>query len=244
MMRFSVLAVFAAAFGIAFATVASAQSLDIRNPTPLVAGENRGTLDNMVGPQYWLISCHKGKLNIAVHFTSMGLFGNPTTTTIEIVLHEANGKVLGSRPLTSTGQGATLNWPGTCASVSTITLELRPTGSNLVRAGGDYSIVVDGDAVDYGRAGAGGDPIVGTYAVMVCAPDFQCDSSLAIHFAPDGSVRLTDGHSGKWAVFDPDAKIYSVVIGPDRYSLKLIPGRGLFGTNDLSVPVFQAVRPN
>jgi hypothetical protein len=33
-----------------------------------------------------------------------------------------------------------------------------------------------------------------------------------------------------------------VVIGGDRWSLKLVPGRGLFGTNDLSVPIFQAVR--
>jgi hypothetical protein len=32
-------------------------------------------------------------------------------------------------------------------------------------------------------------------------------------------------------------------MGGDRWSLKLVPGRGLFNTNDLSVVVFQSVRP-
>jgi len=31
-------------------------------------------------------------------------------------------------------------------------------------------------------------------------------------------------------------------MGQDRWSLKLVPGRGLFNTSDLSVVVFQAVR--
>ncbi|MGA3213235.1 MAG: hypothetical protein ABSD20_18175, partial [Terriglobales bacterium] len=82
----------------------------------------------------------------------------------------------------------------------------------------------------------------GSYAVMVCAPDFDCQSSLAIRFAANGTVQTTDGHSGTWKVFDPDAMIYSVVMGQDRWSLKLVPGRGLFNTSDLSVVVFQAVR--
>jgi hypothetical protein len=244
--RFLALLVAVAAFGALLPAPVSAQSLDIRNPAPLVAGENHGTVDSMVGPQYWLIRCHKGAVHISLRFNSMGLFGNPTTATIQEVLHEANGKVLGSRVVTSPGQMVQNDWPGTCSSKSTMIVELRPPGNSLVRTGGDYSLTVDGDGVDYagGAAAAGPDRIVGTYSVMVCAPDFDCQSSLAAHFAADGSVRLTDGHAGTWSAFDPDSQIYTVVIGRDRYSLKLIPGRGLFGTNDLSVPIFQAVRPN
>jgi hypothetical protein len=78
---------------------------------------------------------------------------------------------------------------------------------------------------------------------MVCAPDFDCQGSLAIHFDDNGTVRTTDGHTGTWTLFDPDSLIYSVVIGADRWSLKLVPGRGLFNSNDLSVVVFQSVRP-
>jgi len=235
-----------AAFGALFQAPASAQSLDIRNATPLVAGENHGTVDSMVGSQYWLIRCHKGAVHISLRFTSMGLFGNATAATIQEVLHQGNGKVLASRVVTSPGQMVQNDWPGTCDSKSTMIVELRPPANTLVRRGGDFSLTVDGDGVDYagGGAAAGPDRIVGTYAVMVCAPDFDCQNSLAAHFAADGSVRLTDGHTGTWVVFDPDSLIYTVVIGHDRYSLKLVPGRGLFGTNDLSVPIFQAVRPN
>jgi hypothetical protein len=238
--------VFAAAIVTASHYPAAAQSLDIRNPAPLVAGENHGTVDNMVGPQYWSFHYRKGKANVSIHFSSMGLFGNPTTTTIQVVMHSGDGKVWGSRPLTSNGQVAQQDWPGTFKGPGTAIVELRPTGSNLVRAGGDYSITVDGDGVDFAGAGAtpGRDMIVGTYAVMVCAPDFDCQNSLAARFSADGTVRLTDGHNGSWSVFDPDARIYSVVIGQDRYSMKLVPGRGLFNTSDLSVVVFQAVRPD
>ena len=91
---------------------------------------------------------------------------------------------------------------------------------------------------------AGADPIVGTYSVMVCAPDFDCQGSLAIRFAPDGTVQTTDGHRGGWTVFDPAGRIYSVVMGPDRWSLQLVPGRGLYNPNDLQVVIFQSVRPH
>ncbi|MGD0142755.1 MAG: hypothetical protein ABSC92_06330 [Rhizomicrobium sp.] len=237
-----------AAVAALFQSSASAQSLDIRNPTPLVAGENHGTVDSMVGPQFWSFKYHKGKANVAIRFTSMALFGNAMTTSVLVVLHSGNGAVWGSKPLTSNGQVADQNWPGTFKTPGTAIVEIRPPGNSLVRSGGDYSITVDGPAVDFSGGGAGAmpgrDAIVGTYAVMVCAPDFDCQNSLAAHFAADGSVALTDGHTGTWTVFDPDSHIYSVVIGQDRYSMKLVPGRGLFNTSDLSVVVFQAVRPN
>ena len=234
------------AVAVAICGQAGAQSLDIRNPTPLSPGENHGTVDSMVGPQYWSFKYHKGKANISIRFASMGLFGNAQTTTITVVMHAGNGAVWGSKPLTSNGQAADQHWPGTFKEAGMGIIELRPPGNSLVRSGGDYSIVEDGDAADFSGAGAmpGRDPIAGTYAVMVCAPDFNCDTSLAAHFSADGSVRLTDGHAGTWAVFDPDGRIYTVDIGRDHYSMKLVPGRGLFNTNDLDVVVFQAVRPN
>jgi hypothetical protein len=223
-----------------------AQSLDSRNPTPVRAGENRGTVDNMIGAQYWSIACHAGKVNIMVSFASMGLFGSPQTTTMGITLHDATGKALGSQTLTSNGKTAQLTWPGSCKDRTTFTLELRPPGGMaLVRAGGDYSISANGDGVEFPAATAAGvDKVVGTYAVMQCAADFDCQNGLAIRFLADGTVKLTDGHNGRWTLFDPASMVYAIVIGPDRYSLKLAPGRGLFNTNDLATPIFQAVRPN
>jgi len=232
-----------AALAAAFAGAASAQSLDPGRPTPLAPGENRGVIDNMVGAQYWSFKYRKGAGRVSVRFTSMGLFGNRQTTTIQIVVRTPTGQVVEQRSLTSSGQVAELNMPGNFPGSGSYVLGVLPTGMALVRAGGDYSITVDGPAIDYaGVAAAGPERIAGTYSVMVCPPDFDCQASLAIRFAANGTVQTTDGHSGTWKVFDPDALIYSVVVGRDRWSLKLIPGRGLVGTNDPSVVVFQAVR--
>jgi hypothetical protein len=235
----------AIALAAVLAAPVSAQSLNIKAPTPLVAGDNRGTVDNMVGAQYWSFKYGAGKATIVVRFTSMGLFGNPRPGTINIVLHAADGKVFGTRSLTSSGKVAEDDWPGTFSSPGIAIVEIRSTDSNLVRNGGDYTIKIVGDAVNFaGARAAGPEQIVGTYAVMVCPPDFDCQGSLAARFMPDGTVATTDGHKGTWKIFDPGAMVYAVAIGKDRWSMKLVPGRGLFNTSDLSVVVFQSVRPN
>jgi hypothetical protein len=220
-----------------------AQSLNFKAPAPLLPGENHGTIDNQVGSHYWSFKYVKGAANITVSFTSMGLFGNPMPATIEVVLHNPDGKAFGTLPVTSNGRNARVSWPGTFTGPGTVIVELRTSGTGLVRNGGDYSLTVSGDGVDYaGAHAAGPEQIAGTYSVMVCAADFDCQNSLAARFDANGTVVTTDGHQGTWKVFDPNALIYSVVIGRNHWGMKLVPGRGLFNTNDLSVVVFQAVR--
>lgn len=221
-----------------------AQSLNVKSPTPLVAGENHGTVDTMVGSQFWIFHYQPGKATIHVSFNSMALFGNPQNATMQVVMRSPDGaQVYDTKSVTSSGKAAELNWPGEFSKAGAAILEFRPTGSTLVRGGGDYTVSITGPGANFaGAKAAGPEQIVGTYAVKVCAPDFDCQNDLAIRFGADGTVETTDGHKGTWKVFDPDALVYSVVIGKDRWSLKLIPGRGLFGTGDLAVPVFQAVR--
>ena len=104
-----------------------------KDPTPLVPGKRtRGTvLDNQVGSQYWSFRYVAGKANISVRLTSMGLFGNPTPATIEVVLHNPDGKVFGSRPLTSNAQarlprrtGQQDFWGATESQI----IEIKPSG--------------------------------------------------------------------------------------------------------------------
>ena len=236
-------------FLIGLAAPLSAQSLDPRAPAHLAPGENRGTLDCMVGPQYWSFKYSKGAGKLDVRFSSMGLFGNPTTATMNVTVSDVGHAWTFTKAVTSRGAAAVVDMPATFSEPGEAVVELATNGTCLVRAGGDYAITATGPAIAYSVAAVGSsapigrDRIVGTYSVMVCAPDFDCQSSLAIHFDDNGSVRTTDGHTGTWTVFDPDSRIYSVVMGGDRWSLKLVPGRGLFNTNDLSVVVFQSVRP-
>ncbi len=233
----------------ALAAPGYAQSLDPRAPTRLAPGENRGTLDCMVGPQYWSFKYHQGPGKLNVRFSSMGLLGNASTATMNVTISDVKHTWTVTRVLTSSGQAAVADMPATFSGPGEAVVELATNGTCLVRAGGDYAITASGAAIELGGGAAGSaaasgpDRIVGTYSVMVCAPDFDCQGSLAIRFDANGTVRTTDGHSGTWTVFDADSMVYSVVMGGDRWSLKLVPGRGLFNTSDLSVVVFQSVRP-
>jgi hypothetical protein len=113
----------------------------------------------------------------------------------------------------------------------------------LIRTGGDYTIAVQGPAIDFaGVRAPGPEQIVGTYAVKVCPADFDCSGSISARFAADGTVQTSDGHSGSGKGFDKDALIYTVVIGRDHWSLKLLPGRGLADVNNLSVASFQLLK--
>ncbi len=218
---------------------ARAQSLDVRQPAPLVAGENTGTVDSMVGPQFWAFHALHGSVTIAIRFASMGVLGSPATATIQVVLHNANGTVFGSQTVVSNGKPAELRWPGTFAKPTTAIIEIRPAGNTLVRTGGDYSIAVTG-AVSYaGAKAAGPERIAGTYQLMTCQPTFDCQT---VRFLPNGVVRAADGSTGTWTIFDPDALVYTVKIDQAVLTVKLAPGRGLMSTSDASIVVFQAIR--
>ena len=218
---------------------AQAQSLDSKHPTPLVAGENTGTVDSMVGPQFWSFQSGKGSALVIMRFGSMGLFGNATSATIQVVMHDTTGKTFGSETITSTGKPVEVKWPGTFGKPGIVVLEIRPATSSLVRTGGDYSLQVTG-AVSYANVKVPGpERIAGTYSLMVCPPTLDCQ---AVRFLPNGTVKAADGTAGTWSSFDPGALIYTVKIGTNQWSLKLVPGRGLVNAADTSSIVFQAVR--
>lgn len=218
---------------------AGAQSLDSKHPTPLVAGENTGTVDSMVGPQYWSFHTRTGSASIVVRFAAMGLFGNASASTIQVVLHDSTGKQFAAESVTSTGKPVEVSWPGKFPKPSTVILEIRPMGSSLVRTGGDYSVQVNGAVAFSNAKPPGPERIAGTYSLMVCPPTLDCQ---ATRFFPDGSVKTADGTTGTWTSFDPQALIYTVKIGSNQWSLKLIPGRGLVDTANTSGIIFQAVR--
>src|ERR1700685_1323332 len=101
---------------------AAAQSLDPKHPAPLLAGENTGTIDSMVGPQFWSFDSLKGSGVITVRFGSVGLFGNATSATIQVVMHDTAGKTFGSETITSNGKPVEVKWPGTFAKGGIVVL--------------------------------------------------------------------------------------------------------------------------
>src|SRR5271165_6601641 len=112
------------AFLIVLAAPAYAQSLDSRSPTRLTPGENRGTLDCMVGPQYWSFKYNKGTGKLNVRFSSMGLFGNPTTATINVTISDLHHTWTATRALTSSGPAAVVDMPATFTEPGEAVVEL------------------------------------------------------------------------------------------------------------------------
>jgi hypothetical protein len=233
------LAVATAAVLLSLPSAAGAQSLDPKHPAALMAGENTGTVDSVVGPQFWMFHTRKGSAKITVRFGAMGLFGNASASTIQVVLHDSTGKQFAAESITSTGKPVEVSWPGTFPKPSTVILEIRPAMSSLIRTGGDYSIQVTG-AVDFTNVKVPGpERIVGTYNLMSCPPNLDCQ---ATRFFPDGSVKTASGATGTWTSFDPQTLVYTVKIASYQWSVKLIPGRGLVDAADTTKLIFQAVR--
>ena len=216
------------------ATFASAQSLKPEDPAPLQAGINKGTVDNFVGTQYWYFLGGPGAVTVAVRFKSMGVLGNPMRTPVTFTLYDEKKTWKASKVLTSEKTSSEATFPGKLDKKMKVLLSVAPPTGGLVRSGGDYEVEVTG-VVQFEKAKSTQDPIIRTYASKL-------NDWGATKFLADGTVQASDGSTGTWKAFDPENRIYTVVISGDRLSLRYLPGRGLVQVDDPSLLVFQEMR--
>jgi hypothetical protein len=212
---------------------ALAQSLKSEAPAPLQSGINKGIADSMVGTQYWYFLGGPGEVRLLVRFKStMGpMVREPLTVTLSDdqrtwhvtkVLYSENGAVADT---TFTGN--------LDKKLKAIVLVAPPSGG-LLRSVGDYDLQLTG-AVQFEQARSTRDPIIGTYQSRV-------NSYGAMKFLADGTVQASDGSSGTWKAFDAENRIYTVIVGQFRISVKYLPGRGLVDPDDSTSIKFQTLR--
>ncbi len=212
-----------------------AQSLKPEVPAPLQPGINKGTVDNMIGSHYWYFTAGPGKTLVHVKFTSMGLLGNPTRTTMTAVLSDAANTWHTPKPVTSDGKEAEVTFDGDLKKATKLILKLAPPPNGLVRAGGDYQVEATG-AVSFG-AKSSADPIIGAYKQM----GGYTKELGTCKFNADGTMVSTSGINGKWSLFDAASQTYVIdVQDQERQSLQLRPGKGLCDQSDFAV--FQLLR--
>ena len=233
--------IFAAmALFVVFTVGASAQSLKPDNPYPLKAGINQGTADSFVGAHYWYFYANPGEVKVTVRLGSAKTaLGASINTTLTVTLTDAAGtwkpavKFLGNRSnLTQATYG------GRIAKRTKILLSVAPPAGTLLRTGGDYQIEATGSA-DFDELKETGDPIVRTFEDKAMHTG---ESYGAVKFNADGSVVTASGLTGTWRVFDRESRVYTVVIGRDRYSVQYIPGLGLVKPSDPTDIEFQELR--
>jgi hypothetical protein len=199
-----------------------AQSLDVKNPSPLKPGLNKGSVDSLVGEQFWYFIAEPGKFRVV--FSSGGTqegfsVGGKTLSAAAFAPSNPHGKItFKESPNTTVMEGTTeQRWK--------VVVVVEPHKSPLVRQTSDYTLTVSGNASFVSGNAGGKAPIVGTYMGKL-------NGIGAAKFLADGSVVSSTGQSGTWKLFDADTGIYSVVLGGSRMTLTLSPGRGLVDTGN------------
>jgi hypothetical protein len=215
---------------------APAQSLKPETPYPLQAGINKGISDSLVGTHYWYFYAAPGNSRVAVRFKQpTTLYGAQPNTVLTITLTDEKKTWRNTKTVTSNKNTseATFNAEKVSAKQKII-ISVAPPNQNLIRMGGDYEIEVTGD-VEFDPIKNAGDPIVRTYESKV-------NSYGAIKFLADGKIEAADGSTGTWKAFDPENRIYTVIIDAYRVSVQYLPGYGLVKPGEPNMIVFQELR--
>ena len=221
-----------------FPTAPSAgQSLDPDRPAPMLAGPNRGTVDNFVGANYFYFWAGPGECKVRASFKSMTLFGNGMRTSLTVELYDEKKSWTARKVITSLNEAGEGTFPGNLREKTKVIVAVVPPSGTLIRTGGDYEIEATG-VVKFDPQPGAVDLLVGVYTPMTIYEN----ENTAVKFFSDGTLEFASGTQGKWKLFDATDRIFTVSFLSTRLSLKLMPGRGLVQTNDPSSIVFQRHR--
>ena len=220
------------------AGAASAQSLKPESPYPLKAGINQGTSDSLVGVHYWYFYATPGTSRITVRLrTPTTLYGAAINNTLTITVRDEKGgravKTVNGSP---NGRETTFTAPKVDKRLK-IVVSVAPPNQNLIRMGGDYEIEATGD-VEFVGATSTADPIVRTYEAKTGRNSYG-----AAKFFADGTIETSNGYRGTWKAFDPENRIYTVVMNDGfRIPVQYIPGYGLVKPSEPNMIEFQELR--
>jgi hypothetical protein len=222
-------------------TALSAQSLDVKKPAPLQAGDNAGTVDNFTGNNFFYFYAGPGQVSVKATFKSMGILGTAMRSNLTVwVTGLDNGhKTWEQHMILSSLQNATQQpLTVTLKKPTKIEISVCPPTGGLVRSGGDYTVSVTGAGLRFDKPLTDTELIVGTYTPQT----IYDNENTAAKFLPDGTLEFASGTTGTWKLFDADTHLYTITFGSQRLSLKLIPGRGLVQAADTTNVIFQRTR--
>ncbi|HEX8568141.1 MAG TPA: hypothetical protein VF648_21050 [Pyrinomonadaceae bacterium] len=215
----------------------SAQSLKPEKPYPLKEGINKGTSDSLIGTHYWYFFAAPGSNRLTVRFnTPTTLYGtelNNNVLTVTVTDEKKTWKVVKTVASKKNASEATFLADKVDKKIKII-VSVAPPNQNLLRMGGDYEIEATGD-VEFDEVKSAADPIIRTYESKV-------NSYGATKFLANGIVEASDGSIGTWKAFDPENRIYTVIIENQRFSVQYLPGYGLVKPGEPNLIMFQELR--
>ena len=214
---------------------ASAQSLKPEDPWPLKPGINTGTVVGGKDTQYWYFVGGPGEVRLLAHFKSHEGFSGPVELTV--TLYDEKRTWHTSKVVRENADGTFIGKLD--KKQKTVISVAPPSGIFLLTAGANYELEATGD-VQFEEAKVKGDPIVRTFAQSVGLPSNYHYG--ATKFLANGTVEASDGSSGTWKAFDPENRIYTVVIEGTRFSVQYVPGRGLVEAGNPTTVLFVELR--
>ncbi len=132
--------------------VCNAQSHDLKNPTPLTAGINKGNVDNKQnGPNYYYFYAGPGHVDLHYAFKQMGVFGNSQRQSLSFDLYVEDNKLIAHDAIVSVENMEKLSRPGDLSSRHKVVLRVISPDTTL-RLGGYYEIEATGAATFDGNA--------------------------------------------------------------------------------------------
>lgn len=218
---------------------ASAQSLKPESPFPMKAGINRATSDSLVGTQYWYFYANPGSNRLTVRLKApTTLYGANLNTVVTITVTDDKRTWRVTKTATSKPNASEATFAADKVNKRMkILVSVAPPNQNLIRMGGDYEIEATGD-VDFGDVKSTVDPIVRTYEAKT-----GYNSYGAARFLADGTIETSNGYRGTWKAFDPENRLYTVVMNDGfRIPVQYIPGYGLVKPSEPNMIEFQELR--
>ena len=219
---------------------ASAQSLDVKHPSPLKEGPNTAVIDSFGGDQFWTFTAAPG--NFRISYQRSG-----AQEGFNIGGKAGFGAVIAPAVQGSTISGKDVNggavFSGHCDKPTRVVCMVEKPNSPLVRQTINYTISVSGSesgggasssyptggSSDSSSSAAGGstsstDRVAGVYDVMV-------QSYGAAKFSANGGITTTSGAEGKWSMFDDATRTYVITLASDKWTLTFEPARGFVDKN-------------
>ncbi|MGI4790236.1 MAG: hypothetical protein ACRYFS_15470 [Janthinobacterium lividum] len=227
--------------GLSLCGGASAQSLDLKKPAPLQAGDNAGTVDNFTGNNFFYFYAGPGPINVKAAFRSSGILGAAMRSTLTVFVDGvSNGHRTWAQHMVLSSLQNAVQRPLTIMvkKPTEIIIAIVPPAGGLIRSGGDYTVSATGASVRFDKPLSDAALVVGTYSPRI----IHDNEDGAVKFLPDGTLLFASGTTGTWKLFDADTHLFTVTFANTRLSLKLIPGRGLVDAADTTTVVFQRTR--
>lgn len=192
-------------------------------PTALQPGANAGSADSFVGPHTWYFQARPGTFSVTVDATTTSQDSAPVGGAFAVRVAFAPDERGDTFTSSATQSGLVVH--GRVVRATRVLVTIVPPNSPLVRVARNYEIQAMGSVAF--ASGSRTDPIVGPY---VSKRGYG-----ATRFNADGTVATADGRQGRWTLFDAGLHIYTVTIGDDRMTVKLMAGRGLIDASNDNV---------